>query len=159
MTIDMILFIIIGIFLVLMFLIVYFKDIETNKKLEKYASSIEEQNRQIYKLNQKLSGEGMGGLAEEVDDKITQKSQAITILVEKHLKQFQQTLELLQTEQQKMKVDLDKQVQNINLINSLIFNERQILSAFKNGRSQEEIANELGIDISEVQFILKTHNL
>ncbi len=165
MQIDMILFIIIGIFLILMFLIVYFKDIESNKKMQKYARSIEEQNRQIYKLTQQLTKdtEGEDGLSDELskefEEKITLKTQELARSVDNALKHYGENLNALKEEQDRIKVELNKQIQNINLVNSLVFNERQILNLFNSGKNEEQIAQELGLNLSEVQFILKMHNL
>ncbi len=164
MQIDMILFIGFGVFLVLLFLIIYFKDLESNRKFERYARSIEDLNRQVHKLGQNLAqkkeqdkldiDEMKIDIHKRVQDEINTK---VTPLLNS-LKDVEAIIYSFKDDQQQRISNLE-QKNKMNMPDMSIAIEKDVILAYQNGKTVHEIARDLRLGIGEVEFILKMHDL
>lgn len=167
MGIDTLVFIGFGVVLGLLFLIIYFKDIESNKKFERFERTIEDLNRQNHQLKQALIHkkdediswiEGIkAGLRGSVQEEIN--NHVVPLL--DSLKDIEGIIEEFKTEQQNRIIKLEERTKSINMLSpiSSSSNEKQVLQAYKSGQSVHTIAKDLRLGVGEVEFILKMNNL
>lgn len=165
MGLDLLLFAGFGIFLVLLFFVIYFKDMESNRKFERYGRSIEDLNRQNHQLRQILAQKKEEDkiLADEIKLEVHKKVQdEINTRVLPLLDSLQDIEEIIanfKNDQQERMVKLEQRTKSINLPNSSTSNEKQVIQSYNNGKKIHEIARDLRIGLGEVEFILKMHNL
>ncbi len=165
MELNLILFIGFGIFLILLFLIVYFKDLESNAKFERYARSIEDLNRQVHQLRQSLAHKQEEDkiLKDEILFSVHQKVQDeinthIVPLLDS-LKEIENVIYSFKDDQLQRMTSLENKTKSINLPNSTTSNEKQVIQAYNSGKKTNQIARDLRIGLGEVEFILKMNNL
>lgn len=165
MGLDLLLFGGFGIFLLLLFFVMYFKDLESNRKFERYARSIEDLNRQIHQLRQSLAKKNEHDkiLADEIKLDIHKKVQdeintRVLPLLDS-LQDIEDIISSFKNDQQERMVKLEQRTKSINLPNSSTSNEKQVIQAYNSGKKIHEIARDLRIGLGEVEFILKMHDL
>lgn len=141
---------IVGLFVVV-FIFFYIKDGESQKRLLRYEKSLDDLNKEIYKIQKFLknnNGEGAGqqnlsaDFRNSVDD--------IYAIIEKDREYVDNKLAIIE----------DK-IKELNYFPSSSSNidDRRVIAMYKDGWSVESIARELRITKSEVDFILKVANV
>ncbi len=167
MNIEVLAFIGLSALVVIVFLMVYLRDIEVNKKLLIYEKSIEELNYQNHVLN-KLVTELSNKPA--VDEKEIEErlmvviKEQITHKVTPVVNSLQGIEKIIQNfrDEQISRIDrLESRTKEMSMASSLpsSSNENMILSQYAKGRSEAEIAKDLRIGIGEVDLVLKLANL
>lgn len=169
MSIETLAFIALAALVIIIFLIVYIRDVEINKKLLIYEKSIEELNYQNHVLNKTL-----GELTQKEEPTFDPKAIEAKILA--HVKEeIQQSvvplLGSLKEVEKIMQNFRDEQSSRIDRLESrtkeMSFssaspsssNEKMILSHYAKGKSEAEIAKDLRIGVGEVDLVLKLANL
>ncbi len=164
MQIDTILFLCFGVFLALMFFIMYVKDLESSKKFERYARSIEDLNRQLHKVRQELAQKKEEDklFKDEVSLQVHRKvKEEIDTKINPLLSSMQGMEEVVynfQNNHQQRMNSLEQKTKSMSLSSSLA-NERQVVNFHAQGKKASEIARDLRVGIGEVEFILKMNNL
>ncbi len=146
MELDLLLFVGFGLCLTLIFLVMYFKDVESTRKFERFERAIEDLNHQNHQLRQAIGGK---------DDDLTQKTDEKIASLETSVRNLENILLNLEP------TKTDKDIQKIHIKSPSLFasNSQKILQLFKDGKSIQSIQNELQISENEILPILKMHNL
>ncbi|MDE5591787.1 MAG: hypothetical protein K2I63_02350 [Helicobacter sp.] len=174
---NIISWIIIGIalFLILITLYLYFKGVENIKKLKRHEHSIEEINKEIYRLQKKLKfhENDLESFKQNIKQKIYQDIRIeIKNLIDTNLHSqiipIRNDMELLQDDYKQHKEDLETKILSLeDRIKEFAYtptsatniDEGRIIALFKDGWSIDSIAKELRIGKGEVDFTLKFANL
>lgn len=140
---------------VLVFVFFYIKDGEVQKRLSRYEKSLDDLNKEIFKIQKFLK-------SNEIENGYSEENQ-------KQLKlDFRNTIDDIYAiiEKDREYVDnklliIEDKIKELNYFPSSSSNvdDKKIISMFKDGWSIESIAKELMITKSEVEFTLKLANL
>lgn len=167
MNIDMILFIGFGVFLVLIFLIIYLKDLEANRKFERFAMAIEDINRQNHKLHQALAKKKeeekvwLDEVKLEIHKKVQDEINTKVLPLLDSLEEIEDVIKHFKSDQHDRISQLEERTKSINALsqNAKTSHEKQIIQAYDSGKKIYEIAKDLRIGMGEVEFVLKMHKL
>jgi len=146
---------------------VFTKDAQYSKNIRSVASVVEELNRELFYMKQKLS---------KTQDSITENSQRMNdeLIYEEiersvydmvqplslGLKQLQDNINSIEMEVNARVTQLESGVKQISIPLSVHGNDdEKIISLFKQGVSVETISKELHISKPEVEFVLKINKL
>jgi len=153
---------------IIIFLMVYIRDVEITKKLSIYERSIEELNYQNHVLNKALKDLGT---KEPIDFKAFEKKmielakQEIQHSVVPMVASLQDIEQIIETfkEEQTTRIDRlesrTKEMSGLASGGTSSSNEKMIVAQFSRGKSEAEIAKDLRIGIGEVDLVLKLANL
>ncbi|MEA2100748.1 MAG: hypothetical protein U9P72_11535 [Campylobacterota bacterium] len=156
----------IGIILYLLYY-VFTKDAEYSKNIRSVATVVEELNRELYymknkvKETQKTIIENRSRMSDteiyqEVERTVYDMIQPISI----SLKRVQDNLETIDTQIDSRITSLENGVKQISIPSSVHGNDdEKIISLFKQGVSLETISKELHISKAEVEFVLKINKI
>ncbi|PID47430.1 MAG: hypothetical protein CR967_04330 [Proteobacteria bacterium] len=152
MGLDLLLLIGFGVFIVLMFIIIYFKDLESSKKFQRFERAIEDLNHQNHQLKQDLEEKGGVNIEAQLKEKILPLFDSV--------KNMETTIAKIANHQDQQVLRLEEKIKNATFISSpLSSNAQGIIYLYQNGRRIDEIAREFQIGIEEVESTLKMHNL
>jgi uncharacterized protein YoxC len=169
-SIETLAFIALAALVVIIFLMVYIRDVEVNKKLLIYEKSIEELNYQNHVLNKTLNELSMASKEPVVDPKALESKilnhvkeeihQSVLPLVSS-LKDVEKIMQNFRDEQSARIDRLESRTKEMSFASSSpsSSNEKVILTQYAKGRSEAEIAKDLRIGIGEVDLVLKLANL
>jgi uncharacterized protein YoxC len=166
-SIETLAFIALAALVVIIFLIVYIRDIEVNKKLLIYEKSIEELNYQNHVLNKMLNELRH---QEQADPKVMEKRildlaktdmQHSLLPVIASLKDVEKIMQHFRDEQSARIDRIESRTKEMSFASSApsSSNEKIIVSQYAKGKSEAEIAKDLRIGIGEVDLVLKLANL
>ncbi|WP_263832293.1 DUF6115 domain-containing protein [Sulfurospirillum oryzae] len=169
MSIETLAFIALAALVVIIFLMVYIRDVEVNKKLLIYEKSIEELNYQNHVLNKTLgeltSHKEPAFDAKAIESKILGQvkeeiHQSVFPLISS-LKDVEKIMQNFRDEQSGRIDRLESRTKEMSFASSSpsSSNEKVIVSQYAKGRSEAEIAKDLRIGIGEVDLVLKLANL
>ena len=170
MSIETLAFIALAALVVIIFLMVYIRDVEVNKKLLIYEKSIEELNYQNHVLNKTLNELSMATKEPAVDPKTLESKILNHVKEEIHqsvlplvgsLKDVEKIMQNFRDEQSARIDRLENRTKEMSFASSSpsSSNEKVIVSQYAKGRSEAEIAKDLRIGIGEVDLVLKLANL
>lgn len=170
MSIETLAFIALAALVVIIFLMVYIRDVEVNKKLLIYEKSIEELNYQNHVLNKTLNELSMASKEPTVDPKALESKILNHVKEEIHqsvlplvgsLKDVEKIMQNFRDEQSARIDRLESRTKEMSFASSSpsSSNEKVILTQYAKGRSEAEIAKDLRIGIGEVDLVLKLANL
>ena len=167
MSIETLAFIALAALIVIIFLMVYIRDVEVNKKLLIYEKSIEELNYQNHVLNKTLTEmkaqeqTDPKALEKRILDQAKQEVQHSLLPVVASLKDVEKIMQHFR-DGQSARIDRiesrTKEMSSASVVPSSS-NEKMILSLFAKGKSEAEIAKDLRIGVGEVDLVLKLANL
>jgi len=166
-SIETLAFIALAALVVIIFLMVYIRDVEVNKKLLIFEKSIEELNYQNHVLNKMLGEQktqepiDFQSLEKRVLEQTKQEIQHSLLPVVASLKDVEKIMQHFRDEQSARIDRIESRTKEMTLASSApsSSNEKMILSQFARGRSEAEIAKDLRIGIGEVDLVLKLANL
>lgn len=170
MSIETLAFIALAALVVIIFLMVYIRDVEVSKKLLIYEKSIEELNYQNHVLNKTLNELSMATKEPAVDPKALESKILNHVKEEIHqsvlplvgsLKDVEKIMQNFRDEQSARIDRLENRTKEMSFASSSpsSSNEKVIVSQYAKGRSEAEIAKDLRIGIGEVDLVLKLANL
>lgn len=167
MNIDTILFVGFGFFLVLIFLIIYLKDLESNRKFERFARAIEDINRQNHKIRQIQAKKNeqediwLNDVKLEIHKKVQDEINTKVLPLLDSLEEIEEVIKHFKADQQTRLSQLEQRTKSINNLSqsSQTSNEKQITQAYDAGKKIFEIAKDLRISMGEVEFVLKMNKL
>lgn len=170
MSIETLAFIALAALVVIIFLMVYIRDVEVNKKLLIYEKSIEELNYQNHVLNKTLNELSMATKEPAVDLKALESKILNHVKEEIHqsvlplvgsLKDVEKIMQNFRDEQSARIDRLENRTKEMSFASSSpsSSNEKVIVAQYAKGRSEAEIAKDLRIGIGEVDLVLKLANL
>ena len=169
MSIETLAFIALAALVVIIFLMVYIRDIEVNKKLMIYEKSIEELNYQNHVLNKTLNELTSAAKEPALDAKALEAKILGSVKEEIHqsvfplvasLKDVEKIMQNFRDEQSGRIDRLESRTKEMSFASSpSSSNEKVIVSQYAKGRSEAEIAKDLRIGIGEVDLVLKLANL
>lgn len=159
----------VGICLVLMMILfyIYIKDLESNKKLKMYEKSIEDLNKELFKLQKKIKEKEI-----EENSSINRVEFLVKSTLKKELdrvevdisKDIESRFDAILDEIDGLKCDFDGRIYSVDdKIKELGYipsssngaDDGNIISMHSNGFSIDDIAKELRIPKGEVEFTLK----
>lgn len=168
MSIETLAFMALALLVVIIFLMVYLRDIEVNKKLAIFERSIEELNYQNHVLNKSFNDiakqESFDAKAFERKMLEMTKSdiQQGVLPIISSLQDIERIIEGFK-EEQSARIDRlenrTKEMSNLSSSGTSSSNEKMIIAQYSRGRSEAEIAKDLRIGIGEVDLVLKLANL
>lgn len=136
---------------VLIFIFFYIKDGESQRRLARYEKSLDDLNKEIYKIQKFLKNNELeNGYSEKFQKSLKEDFRKsiddIYAIIEKDREYVDNKL-----------VIIEDKIKELNYFPSSSSNvdDRKIVSMFKDGWSVESIAKELMITKSEVEFTLK----
>jgi len=155
-----------GIILYLLYY-VFNKDSQYSKNIRSVASVVEELNRELFYLKQKLkdtqnnieeNSQRMND--EEIYQEIERSVYDMVTPLTQALKQLQDNINSIEVEINSRVADLESGVKQISIPASVHGNDdEKIISLFKQGVSLDTISKELHLSQPEVEFVLKINRL
>ncbi len=163
MSIDIMIFGGFGIFIIILFLVIYFKDQESNRKFERFERAIEDLNHQNHQLKQLLNEQSQKGSDNDNLDIATKIQEEINIQVApllQSVKDIEEVMAYFKNDQQERISKLEQRAKIMNMPNNpATSNEKLVIQHYNEGKRVADIARDLRIGLGEVEFILKMHNL
>lgn len=167
MSIETLAFIGLGALVVIVFLMVFLRDMEINKKLQIYEKSIEELNYQNHVLNKALNNmekkESLDPRALEfkIIENMKREIQSTVLPMIASLQDIETIMENFKNEQTARIDRIESRTKEMNCLPSSTSssNEKMIVAQYSRGRSEAEIAKDLRIGIGEIDLVLKLANL
>jgi DNA-binding NarL/FixJ family response regulator len=152
---------------VIIFLMVYIRDIEVNKKLLMYEKSIEELNFQNHQLSKNIKELAHHETIDpqEIEkrmlEKVKQEIQNTVIPMVSSLQDIESIMQTFQIEQTARIDRIESRTKEMSCMPTSSFssNEKMIVSQYAKGKSEAEIAKDLRVGIGEVDLVLKLANL
>ncbi len=155
--------------LVILYLLyyVYEKDTQYSKNIRSIASVVEELNRDLFYLRNKLAEEtkkieqsqrGMSDeeIYQEIERTVYDMIQPLALT----LKEVQNSITAIDSQLESRITNLENGVKQISIPSSIHANDdEKIISLYKQGVSVETIAKELHIAKPEVEFVLKINKI
>lgn len=162
-------YLVVAMALVILYLLyyVYTKDVQYSKNIRSVASVVEELNRELFYMKQKLSktqenitenSQRMNDemIYEEIERSVYDMVQPLSL----GLKQLQDNINSIEVEVNARVSQLESGVKQISIPLSVHGNDdEKIISLFKQGVTLETISKELHISKPEVEFVLKINKL
>jgi len=169
-SIETLAFIALAALVIIIFLMVYIRDIEVNKKLLIYEKSIEELNYQNHVLNKTLNEFTATPKEPILDPKVLETKILGHVKDEIHqsvlpllgsLKDVEKIMQNFRDEQSSRIDRLESRTKEMSFSSSSpsSSNEKVIVSQYAKGKNEAEIAKDLRIGIGEVDLVLKLANL
>ncbi len=168
MSVELIGIIALGVLVLILFVFLLLRDNEINKKFSIYEKVIEDLNQQNFKLSyavkelsSKENSVDLELLQDEIEKRIKQKIETSLKPTMVALAQIQDAMEKFQNDQIKRIERLESRAKEINFVppNRNESNEKLVISQYKSGKNESQIAKDLRIGVGEVDFILKMANL
>lgn len=167
MSIELLAFIALAALVVIVFLMVYIRDVEVNKKLLMYEKSIEElnfQNHQLSKALKEVSHQEPFNASEfekKVMHHVKQELHNSIIPMVSSLQDIESIMQTFQAEQTARIDRLESRTKEMSVLPTTASssNEKIIVAQFAKGKSEAEIAKDLRVGIGEVDLVLKLANL
>ena len=146
---------------------VYTKDSTYNKNIHSVASVVEDLNKEIFYLKQKLEqtqkniqGKSNRMSDEEIYQEIERSVYDMVHPLTVSLKQVQDNLEAIDMQIESRIASIESGVKQISVPNSVHGNDdEKIISLFKQGVSLDTISKELHLSKAEVEFVLKINKI
>ena len=155
--------------LVILYLLyyVYEKDTQYSKNIRSIASVVEELNRDLFYLRNKLNEEtkkieqsGRGMSDEEIYQEIERTVYDMIQPLALTLKEVQNSITAIDSQLESRIANLENGVKQISIPSSIHANDdEKIISLYKQGVSVETIAKELHLAKPEVEFVLKINKI
>ena len=167
MSIETLAFIGLTALVVIIFLIVFVRDMEMNKKLLIYEKSIEELNYQNHELNKaindisKKENVELRAFEQKMIERMTSEVQNTVLPMISSLQDIE-TIMANFKEEQSTRIDrIESRTKEMNCFPSSTSssNEKMIVAQYARGKSEAEIAKDLRIGIGEIDLVLKLANL
>lgn len=166
MSIETLAFFALSALVVIIFLMVYIKDIEVNKKLLMYEKSIEELNFQNHQLSKNIKELAQHETIDpqEIEkrllEKVKQEIQNTVIPMVSSLQDIESIMQTFQVEQTSRIDRIESRTKEMSCMpTSSSSNEKMIVAQYAKGKSEAEIAKDLRVGIGEVDLVLKLANL
>lgn len=167
MSIETLAFIALAALVGVIFLMVYIRDVEVNKKLLIYEKSIEELNYQNHVLNKTLNElkeqeqTDPALLEKKILEQAKQEIQNNLLPVVASLKDVEKIMQHFRDEQSARIDRIESRTKEMSFASATpsSSNEKMIVSQYAKGKSEAEIAKDLRIGIGEVDLVLKLANL
>ncbi len=147
-------------FLIIIFIYMYIKDSEVNRKFYLYEKAIEDLNKKIYTLEKNSKNTkkkiDIDEIREYIDEKIEENIEKITsFVVESHNKTENSIKEIMNSLTEKMNTVDEKIKKYSTLPDTYQSNDKRVVSLYNKGLTVSEIAKNLRMGIGEVELVLK----
>lgn len=167
MSIETLAFVALAALVVIVFLMVFLRDIEINKKLLIYEKSIEELNYQNHVLNKALNdfskkdNSQLDDFEKKIQEKIKADVQNTILPMISSLQDIETIMQNFKDEQTARIDRIESRTKEMNCLPSSpsTSNENMIVAQYARGKREAEIAKDLRIGIGEVDLVLKLANL
>jgi DNA-binding NarL/FixJ family response regulator len=153
--------------LVLLFLMIYLKDSESQRKFTHFERTIEELMQQNHQLRreilqlEKAEKNKLDAFEAKFHNMVQEEINTHVLPLLNSLKEIENVIQNFQEEHQDRLAFLEERTKSINRFASpsASSNEKQVIALYKEGKKEHEIAKELRLGLGEVQFILKMNYL
>lgn len=167
MSIETLAFIGLTALVIIIFLMVFVRDMEINKKLLIYEKSIEELNYQNHVLNKaindisKKENVEFKAFEQKVIERMKSEVQSTVLPMISSLQDIETIIENFKEEQSARIERIESRTKEMNCLPSSTSssNEKMIVAQYARGKSEAEIAKDLRIGIGEIDLVLKLANL
>ena len=167
MSIETLAFIGLTALVIIIFLMVFVRDMEINKKLLIYEKSIEELNYQNHVLNKamndisKKENVEMKTFEQKMVERMKSEVQSTVLPMISSLQDIETIMENFKEEQSARIDRIESRTKEMNCLPSSTSspNEKMIVAQYARGKSEAEIAKDLRIGIGEIDLVLKLANL
>lgn len=167
MSIETLAFIGLTALVIIIFLMVFVRDMEINKKLLIYEKSIEELNYQNHVLNKaindisKKENVEFKAFEQKIVEKMKNEVQSTVLPMISSLQDIETIIENFKEEQSARIERIESRTKEMNCLPSSTSssNEKMIVAQYARGKSEAEIAKDLRIGIGEIDLVLKLANL
>jgi DNA-binding NarL/FixJ family response regulator len=142
----------------------YIKDLETKKKLAIYESSIEDINKRVHLLQKSIKKENpidLSDIEEKIECSINEKTGNFAEPILEALQKIEESMLEFQRGTNTRIEKLEERIREVTSISPISpqSNEKTIISMYKEGISENDIAKDLRISIAEVGLVLKIAGL
>jgi len=156
-----------GIIILYMLYYIYEKDTQYSKNIRSIASVVEELNRDLFYLRNKLNEESKkieqsqrGMSDEEIYQEIERTVYDMIQPLALTLKEVQNSITAIDSQLESRIANLENGVKQISIPSSIHANDdEKIISLYKQGVSVDTIAKELHLAKPEVEFVLKINKI
>ncbi len=167
MSIETLAFIGLTALVIIIFLMVFVRDMEINKKLLIYEKSIEELNYQNHVLNKamndisKKENVEFKAFEQKMVERMKSEVQSTVLPMISSLQDIETIMENFKEEQSARIDRIESRTKEMNCLPSSTSssNEKMIVAQYARGKSEAEIAKDLRIGIGEIDLVLKLANL
>lgn len=167
MSIETLAFIGLTALVIIIFLMVFVRDMEINKKLLIYEKSIEELNYQNHVLNKTINDISrkenveFKAFEQKIVEKMKNEVQSTVLPMISSLQDIETIMENFKEEQSARIDRIESRTKEMNCLPSSTSssNEKMIVAQYARGKSEAEIAKDLRIGIGEIDLVLKLANL
>lgn len=167
MSIETLAFIGLTALVIIIFLMVFVRDMEINKKLLIYEKSIEELNYQNHVLNKaindvsKKENTEFKAFEQKMIERMKSEVQSTVLPMISSLQDIETIIENFKEEQSARIERIESRTKEMNCLPSSTSssNEKMIVAQYARGKSEAEIAKDLRIGIGEIDLVLKLANL
>jgi len=167
MSIETLAFIGLTALVIIIFLMVFVRDMEINKKLLIYEKSIEELNYQNHVLNKTINDVSnkenveLKVFEQKMIEKMKSEVQSTVLPMISSLQDIETIMENFKEEQSARIDRIESRTKEMNCLPSSTSssNEKMIVAQYARGKSEAEIAKDLRIGIGEIDLVLKLANL
>ena len=167
MSIETLAFIGLTALVIIIFLMVFIRDMEINKKLLIYEKSIEELNYQNHVLNKvindiaKKENIEIKAFEQNMVERMKSEVQNTVLPMISSLQDIETIMENFKEEQSARIDRIESRSKEMNYLPSSTSssNEKMIVAQYARGKSEAEIAKDLRIGIGEIDLVLKLANL
>lgn len=167
MSIETLAFIGLTALVIIIFLMVFIRDMEINKKLLIYEKSIEELNYQNHVLNKvindiaKKENIEIKAFEQKMIEQMKSEVQNTVLPMISSLQDIETIMENFKEEQSARIDRIESRSKEMNYLPSSTSssNEKMIVAQYARGKSEAEIAKDLRIGIGEIDLVLKLANL
>lgn len=167
MSIETLAFIGLTALVIIIFLMVFVRDMEINKKLLIYEKSIEELNYQNHVLNKAINDVSkkenveFKAFEQKIVEKMKNEVQSTVLPMISSLQDIETIIENFKEEQSARIERIESRTKEMNCLPSSTSssNEKMIVAQYARGKSEAEIAKDLRIGIGEIDLVLKLANL
>ncbi|MDO5045238.1 DUF6115 domain-containing protein [Campylobacter sp.] len=158
-----------GAVIIILFIIVFVKDMETSKKFTMYEKVLEgviQENHMLKKQLKNIETSGIADLdAEEIEGRLEQRlnsviNSKITPIINT-LQDIERSIDNFQAEQQNRIYSLEERTKSINKLTATsdTSDELRIIDMYNTGKSIESIAKNLRVGVGKVELVLKLNKL
>lgn len=167
MSIETLAFIGLTALVIIIFLMVFVRDMEINKKLLIYEKSIEELNYQNHVLNKAINDVAkkenveFKAFEQKMIERMKSEVQSTVLPMISSLQDIETIMENFKEEQSARIDRIESRTKEMNCLPSSTSssNEKMIVAQYARGKSEAEIAKDLRIGIGEIDLVLKLANL
>ncbi|MCD8213543.1 MAG: hypothetical protein LUC34_05795 [Campylobacter sp.] len=158
-----------SIVLIIIFVLIFMKDVEINRRFARYERAIESAMQDNFNLKKQIAAlakfkhddtDELEDMQKRLQEKLQAELNEKIIPIIKAIKSIERVIDEFASEQKDRMFNLEERTRDIGKITpSAQDEEEQIVRMFNSGKSIETIAKDLHLGVGRIEFVLKLHQL